>query len=119
MPDMECYLVARIILSLDILLWFFRSLHSYSFIRSLGPKIVMIKEMMIELFYFISIILVFIFAYGVSTQSLMYHNQELNFDLIKNVFYPAYFVIAGDYYEREKLMNGKYKLFHVFELIIK
>ncbi len=113
-PDMECYLAARVVLSLDALLWFFRSLHAYSFIRSLGPKIVMIREMLSELFYFISIVLVFIFAYGVSTQSLMYHNQELSFDLLKNVFYPAYFLVVGDFYEREKIMDRKLTFLHPF-----
>ncbi len=93
---------------MDVLLWFFRSLHAFSFIRSLGPKLVMISRMINELAYFISIVLVFILAYGVSTQSLLYHNQEFSLELMKNVFFPAYFVLGGDYYEREKLMEGKF-----------
>lgn len=104
--DMNFYLAARIVLSLDILLWFFRSLHGYSFIRSLGPKLVMIRRMLNELMVFLLIVIVFIFAYGISTQALMYHNQELNLNLLKNIFFPAYFVIGGEYFEREKLMEG-------------
>ena len=57
--------------------------------------------------YFISIVLVFMFAFGVSTQSLMYHNQALNLDLLKNVFFPSYFIIAGEYYTRETIMSRK------------
>jgi hypothetical protein len=45
-------------------------------------------------------------AYGVATQALMYHNQEPNLELLKNVFFPAYFVIGGEYYQRETLMEG-------------
>jgi len=56
--------------------------------------------------YFISIVLVFMFAFGVSTQSLMYHNQELDRQLLKNVFFPSYFIIAGEYYTRETIMDG-------------
>jgi len=44
-------------------------------------------------------------AYGVSTQALMYHNQRPGLELFKNVFFPGYFVIGGDYYEREKIMS--------------
>lgn len=66
----------------------------------------MIRRMINELMYFIFIVIVFIFAYGVATQALMYHNQELDLSLIKNVFFPAYFVIGGEYFEREKLMEG-------------
>ena len=65
----------------------------------------MINKMIRELMYFILIVLVFIFAYGVSTQSLMYHNQKLELALLKNIFFPAYFMLGGDYYEREKLMQ--------------
>ena len=61
--------------------------------------------MLHELMFFAFIVLVFIFAYGVSTQSLMYHNQQLNIDLFKNIFFGAYFVIGGEYFEREKLME--------------
>lgn len=57
---------------------------------------------------FMLIVLVFIFTYGVSTQSLMYHNQKFDFNLLKNLFFPGYFVLGGDYYEREKLMEGNY-----------
>ena len=98
---------------MDIILWFLRSLLGLSSARTLGPKIVMIREMINELMYFFLIVIVFIFAYGVSTQSLMYHNQEFDFELLKNVFFPAYFVIGGEYYEREKMMDGtiiKYKV---------
>ena len=104
-PNMNFYLIARIILSIDIIFWFFCGLHGYSVIRSLGPKLFMIRKMLNELAVFLLIVIVFIFAYGISSQSLMYHNQELSLSLIKSVFLPAYFVIGGEYFEREKLMD--------------
>ena len=48
------------------------------------------------------------FAFGVSTQALMYENQTLNSDLLKNVFFPAYFIIGGEYYTREVIMSGNF-----------
>ncbi|RNA06319.1 transient receptor potential cation channel subfamily M member 2-like [Brachionus plicatilis] len=104
-PDYNFYLAARIILSIDIICWFFCGLHGYSVIRSLGPKLLMIQKMLNELAVFLLIVVVFIFAYGISSQSLMYHNQELDLSLLKSVFLPAYFVIGGEYFEREKLMD--------------
>lgn len=95
----------RIILCIDVLFWFSRSLHSFSFVRTLGPKLFMIRRMLNELTYFMFIVIVFVFAYGVATQALMYHNQDPDLSLLKNVFFPAYFVIGGEYYEREKLME--------------
>jgi hypothetical protein len=60
----------------------------------------------IELAYYITIILVIIFAFGISTQSMLYPNQQLNAELLKNVFFPAYFVIGGEYYTRSDIMNA-------------
>ena len=52
------------------------------------------------------IILVFMFAFGVSTQGLMYSNQNLDKDLIKNIFLPAYFIIGGEYFTRDTIMGA-------------
>ena len=52
------------------------------------------------------IVILFMFAFGVSTQALMYHNQELNSKLLKNVFFPAYFIIGGEYYTRDVIMGA-------------
>lgn len=41
----ECFKAARIILALDIILWFFKALKAYTFLRQLGPKFYMIREM--------------------------------------------------------------------------
>jgi len=46
------------------------------------------------------------FAFGISTQSMMYHNQSLDWDLLKNVFFPAYFVIGGEYLKADTLLGG-------------
>ena len=48
----------------------------------------------------------FLFAFGVSTQALMFRGQELDLDLIKNVFFPAYFVIGGEYYTLDSILDG-------------
>ena len=106
-PDnYNCYLASRIILSLDIIIWFFQMLHAYSVVRYLGPKLFMIMKMSFELGAFIFIMAVFFFAFGVSTQSLLYHNMPLDRNLIKNVFFPAYFVIGGEYYTAESILTG-------------
>ncbi len=49
--------------------------------------------------YFIIIVFVFMFAFGVSTQALLYPNQDISPTLFGNVFLPAYFIIVGDNYQ--------------------
>jgi len=59
LPSSECYCAARIVLSVDLTIWFMRSLDIFSAVKRLGPKLVMIGEMvnnLIEL-HFLFIIL--------------------------------------------------------------
>ena len=109
-PNRQCFLAARIILSLDIIVWFVKSLKAYWFIRKLGPLLVMIERMTWHLFYFMILVVLFMFAFGVSTNSLMYPNQNLDKELLKSVFFPSFFVIFKEYYTRSEIMNGKFYL---------
>ena len=128
------YKFKRIILSLDIILWYLKLLYSYTVFQRIGPKIYMITKMvhvnslnsnntikinrcffflnskLYELGYFMVIVLLFMFAFGISTQALMYHNQTLDSSLLQNVFFPAFFIIGGEYFTQELIMFGKYIL---------
>ena len=57
----------------------------------------MIRQMTVNLALFCLIILVFMFAFGVCVQSLMFPNQPLNRLLLVNIFFPSFFVIGGEY----------------------
>ena len=64
-------------------------------------------------------------AFGVSTQALLYPNQVFNNKLLQNVFLPAYFIIGGEYYTRDKIMaginagvNGKIKIYLIENYLV-
>jgi hypothetical protein len=103
----NCYIASRVVLSIDIIIWYLKTLHICTLIKELGPKLLMMIRMTKELLGFMFIILLFMFAFGISTQSMMYHNQPLDWELLKNVFFPAYFVIGGEYYTADTLLGGK------------
>ncbi len=44
-PIADCFCAARIILSIDLTIWFMRSLDIFAAVKQLGPKLVMIGEM--------------------------------------------------------------------------
>lgn len=71
------------------------------------------EKMVIQLFYFSIILILFIFAFGVSTQAMMFPNQPLNKELLKNIFFPGFFVTAREYYTRSIIMNCKSDMFDV------
>lgn len=111
----EAYIASRIILCLDIILWFIKIMDTYSIIKELGPKLYMMFNMTMELLMFMFIIVIVMVAFGVSTQSLMYHNVPLDWTLVRNVFFPAFFIIGGEYYTREMIMNGMLFLFKIID----
>ena len=59
-----------------------------------------------ELLYFVLILIVFMCAFGVTTEALMYPNQDLSATLIGNTILPAYFIIAGDDYRKDTIFGA-------------
>lgn len=44
-PSVECFCAARIVLAVDLSLWFLRLLDIFAAVKRLGPKLIMIGEM--------------------------------------------------------------------------
>ena len=105
-PDDDCYKAARVILCIDLIFWFVKSLKAYWSVKLLGPMLVLIENMTVQLFYYVIILLLFVFAFGISTQALMFPNQPVGKHLLKSIFFPAFFIIGKEYYTRENIMNG-------------
>jgi hypothetical protein len=42
------------------------------------------------------IVIVVIFSFGISIQSLLFPNQELNWTVFGNIFLPSFFTISGE-----------------------
>ena len=74
----------------------------------MGPKLIMIRAMAWQTAEFFLVILAFMFAFGVSTQGLMYHNVPVDLELVKNVFLPAFFIIGGEYYTKDDMLAVNY-----------
>ncbi len=49
LPLNHCFCAARILLAIDLSIWFIRTLDIFSAIKRLGPKLVMIGEMVNEI----------------------------------------------------------------------
>lgn len=50
-PSAECFCAARIVLAVDLTIWFIRSLDLCAAVQQLGPKLVMISSMVKLTFY--------------------------------------------------------------------
>ena len=52
------------------------------------------------------IVIVFMFAFGISTRALLYPNEDLSWNLLGNIFLPAYFIMSGDDYSIRETILG-------------
>ncbi|CAF1216246.1 unnamed protein product, partial [Rotaria magnacalcarata] len=94
---------AKIIFAYDLEIWYIRSLSFLGVARKMGPKIVMIQKMLIDLFFFIYIILIAMIGYGVASRSMYSfddptQNDYLTFDgrsIFRHILYPTYYLMYG------------------------
>ncbi len=90
------FIAARLVLCIDLCIWYMRLLHLSIVFKSLGPKLVMIQKMIQDLMFFMSIIAIFVCAFGVTTQATMYPGSQLNFKLIQNIINKGYWPVYGE-----------------------
>ncbi|CAF4616402.1 unnamed protein product [Rotaria socialis] len=95
-PPAECFCAARIVLSFDLTLWFIRSLDIFAAIRRLGPKLVMIGEMVNDLKSFMLMLTVFILGFGVCFHSLLYGTKVLSWHILRDIINLAYWQMFGE-----------------------
>ncbi|XP_071824925.1 transient receptor potential cation channel subfamily M member-like 2 isoform X3 [Apostichopus japonicus] len=87
---------ARIVLALDLMVFYMRLLQSFSVSKNLGPKLIMIARMMVDLLFFVCILAVFLIGYGVASQAILFPNETDPRKLFTGIFYHAYFQMYGE-----------------------
>ncbi|KAK6180329.1 hypothetical protein SNE40_012504 [Patella caerulea] len=95
-PNDITFEFARVTLCLNLVSFYFRILHIFSVNKQLGPKLVMIRRMVQDLMSFVVILAVFIMAYAVATEAILYPNTELSWKMIYHVPRKAYWQIYGE-----------------------
>nr|KAI8744050.1 transient receptor potential cation channel subfamily M member 2-like [Biomphalaria glabrata] len=95
-PDDDFMTAARVILSINLITFFFRILQIFSINKQLGPKLVMIGKMLQDLKWFVVILLVFIVSYALASEAVLYPNSEPSWKLLYFVPRKAYWQIYGE-----------------------
>lgn len=92
----ESISAARIAYSFCLMSFFFRILHVFTVHKELGPKIIMIRRMMIDLVFFLIILMVFVLSYSISTYAIMFPNSVLRLSLIRQILRKGYWTLYGE-----------------------
>ncbi|XP_071043115.1 transient receptor potential cation channel trpm-like [Parasteatoda tepidariorum] len=86
----------RVIYCLDIMYWYIRSLDFLSVNKYLGPYVTMIGKMVIDMIYFVVLLLVVLMSYGVARQGILNPEEEPSWLLVRHIFYMPYFMLYGE-----------------------
>uniref|UniRef100_A0A3B4GAL2 Transient receptor potential cation channel subfamily M member 4-like n=1 Tax=Pundamilia nyererei TaxID=303518 RepID=A0A3B4GAL2_9CICH len=89
------YEFGRDVLCLDYMVFTLRLIHIFAIHKQLGPKIIIVGKMMKDVFFFLFFLGVWLMAYGVANQALIYsYDPNLN-RIFRRVFYRPYLHIFG------------------------
>ncbi|XP_071824932.1 transient receptor potential cation channel subfamily M member-like 2 isoform X2 [Apostichopus japonicus] len=87
--------IGHLLLAVDIMLFYMRLLQMFKVSKMLGPKLIMIWKMVVDLFFFVCILAVCVIGYGIALQAIMFPNESDPLENFIGVFYRPYFQIYG------------------------
>ncbi|XP_006876843.1 PREDICTED: transient receptor potential cation channel subfamily M member 2 [Chrysochloris asiatica] len=85
----------RVILSLDFIMFCLRLMHIFTVSKTLGPKIIIVKRMMKDVFFFLFLLAVWVVSFGVAKQAILIHNERRVDWIFRGVVYHSYLTIFG------------------------
>ncbi|XP_056885153.1 transient receptor potential cation channel subfamily M member 4-like [Takifugu flavidus] len=89
------YEFGRNILCVDYMVFTLRLIHIFAIHKQLGPKIIIVGKMMKDVFFFLFFLGVWLMAYGVANQALLYSYDPRLDRIFRRVFYRPYLHIFG------------------------
>ncbi|XP_077416673.1 transient receptor potential cation channel subfamily M member 3 isoform X4 [Vanacampus margaritifer] len=93
-PPLMSY--GRVIYCINIIYWYIRLLDIFGVNKYLGPYVMMIGKMMIDMMYFVIIMLVVLMSFGVARQAILNPNEDPSWMLARNIFFMPYWMIYGE-----------------------
>ncbi|XP_060065576.1 transient receptor potential cation channel subfamily M member 3-like [Ylistrum balloti] len=86
----------KIAYSINLVIFQLKIFKAYIVDQTLGPQVVMVKEMTASMLQFLLILLIFIVAYGTSSQALLYTERHPTFEIVRDIFYQPYWIVYGE-----------------------
>ncbi|KAM4731283.1 transient receptor potential cation channel subfamily M member 2 [Anableps anableps] len=95
----KLFYAGKIILCIDFVVFCLRLMAIFSISRTLGPKIIIVKKMMMDMFFFMFLLSIWVVAYGVAKQGILIHNDSRLDWIIRGAVYEPYLIIFGNFPE--------------------
>ncbi|XP_014869423.1 PREDICTED: transient receptor potential cation channel subfamily M member 2-like, partial [Poecilia mexicana] len=98
----------KIILCIDFVVFCLRLMAIFTINRTLGPKIIIVRKMMRDLFFFMFLLSIWVVAYGVAKQGILIENDNRLDWIMRGAIYEPYLVIFGNF--PENIDNAKFDM---------
>ncbi|XP_046549419.1 LOW QUALITY PROTEIN: transient receptor potential cation channel subfamily M member 3-like [Haliotis rubra] len=92
----DLFFSAKMIYCFNVIIFYLRILKMYTAHSQLGPKLFMIMRMLEELVLFVMILVVFLLAYGVASQGLLYPQRKGDAVILKDIVFYPYWQLYGE-----------------------
>ncbi|KAH9512543.1 hypothetical protein Btru_038748 [Bulinus truncatus] len=99
LPDERRWMIsARYLLSFDFMLYMFRFLEFFYQNKFLGPILVFFRHMVKTFLHFLLILMIFLVAYAIASESILYPETELTPINVYNIFRKGFWAMIGEYW---------------------
>ncbi|XP_059478668.1 transient receptor potential cation channel trpm isoform X6 [Neocloeon triangulifer] len=92
----ETMMGGRAIYCVCVVYWYLKILTYVGVNKYLGPLVTMMGKMVINMIYFVVLLLVVLMSFGVARQGILYPHNESGWHLLKDVVFQPYFMLYGE-----------------------
>uniref|UniRef100_A0A667XU22 Transient receptor potential cation channel, subfamily M, member 2 n=1 Tax=Myripristis murdjan TaxID=586833 RepID=A0A667XU22_9TELE len=92
----ELFYAGKVILCVDFVVFCLRLMAIFTISRTLGPKIIIVRRMMMDMFFFMFLLSIWVVAYGVAKQGILIHNENRLDWIVRGAVYEPYLIIFGN-----------------------
>ncbi|XP_076815902.1 transient receptor potential cation channel subfamily M member-like 2 isoform X1 [Clavelina lepadiformis] len=105
--DKFSFEAARVLLAFAFIVYCLRILSMFTVHEELGPKLLMVGKMLKDIAFFVFILIVFLLAYGVASQSLLYPNESDVGTVFTGILSKPYWQIYGELFLPEIVFDPR------------
>ncbi|XP_053733768.1 transient receptor potential cation channel subfamily M member 2-like [Synchiropus splendidus] len=91
------FYAGKIILCIDFVVFCLRLMAIFTISKTLGPKIIILKKMMMDVFFFMFLLSIWVVAYGVAKQGVLIHNDNRLDWILRGAVFEPYLIIYGNF----------------------
>ncbi|XP_034741954.1 transient receptor potential cation channel subfamily M member 2 [Etheostoma cragini] len=93
----ELFYAGKTLLCIDFVVFCLRLMAIFTISKTLGPKIIIVRRMMMDMFFFMFLLSIWVVAYGVAKQGILIHNDNRLDWIVRGAIYEPYLIIFGNF----------------------